>query len=125
MEASAAIISLVPRPSSARALQDQLKGVELLYDDALSDSGEMIGRIIRAAREADVPLARIQKTLRLLSSSIAKGLDARAETHRFHQDCRSIMATLNIRELGWGDTGPSPVSTDGNEESADHAHLTA
>jgi hypothetical protein len=119
MESSAAIVSLVPRPSSARALQDQLKGVEMLYDDALSDSGEMIGRVIRAAREAEVPLARIQKTLRLLSSSIAKGLDARAEAHRFHQDCRSIMSTLDMRELGWGDTGPSPASTDGSEE----AHL--
>jgi hypothetical protein len=125
MESSAAIVSLVPRPSSARALQDQLKGVEMLYDDALSDSGEMIGRIIRAAREAEVPLARIQKTLRLLSSSIAKGLDARAEAHRFHQDCRSIMATLNIRELGWGDTGPSPASTDGSEDAVEHSHMTA
>jgi hypothetical protein len=109
---SAAIVSLVARPSSARILQNQLKGVETSYDDALADSGEMIGKVIRAAREGDVPLARIQKSLRLLNASITKGLDARADAHRFHQDLRMIMGTLDMRELGWGDTGSSPASID-------------
>jgi hypothetical protein len=108
MEKSATIINFVARPSSARVLQDQLKGIEALYDDALADSGEMIGKVIGAAREAGIPPARIQKTLRLLSSSINKGLDARGDAHRFHQDCRNIMKTLNMPELGWGDTGPTP-----------------
>ncbi len=126
MESSAAIISLVARPSSARVLQDQLKGVEALYDDALADSGEMIGKVIRAARDADVPLARIQKTLRLLSASIAKGIDARADAHRFHQDLRSIMSTLDMRELGWGDTGSSPVSIDDSaHEAIEPSRVTA
>jgi hypothetical protein len=107
-KSSAAIINFVARPSSGRALQNQLKGIESLYDDALTDSGEMIGKVIGAAREAGVPPARIQKTLRLLSSSIAKALDARGDAHRCHQDCRNIMKTLNLPELGWGDVGPTP-----------------
>lgn len=109
METTAAIVSLVPRASPARIVQDQLKQVEALYDDALAGSGEMIGKLIQAARDADVPLARIQKTLRLLSGSIAKGIDARGDTHRLHQDCHAILATLNLPELGWGDIGPSPA----------------
>ena len=125
MESSAAIVSLVPRASSARIFQDQLKHVETLYDDALAGSGEMIGKLIHAARDAEVPLARIQKTLRLLSGSIAKGLDARGDTHRFHQDCRAILATLNLPELGWGDIGPSPALTDGAAVDLDQSHVRA
>ena len=128
MEKSAAIINFATaRPSSARALQDQLKGVESLYDDALADSGEMIGKVIYAAREAGVPPARIQKTLRLLSSSIAKGLDARGDAHRFHQDCRNIMKSLNLPELGWGDTGPTPDWSidDGASEDVAPARVSA
>jgi hypothetical protein len=123
---SAAIVSLVARPSSARILQNQLQGVEASYDDALADSGEMIGKIIRAAREGDVPLARIQKTLRLLNASITKGLDARADAHRFHHDLRQIMGTLDMRELGWGDTGSSPVSIDESQDQlVDPARVSA
>lgn len=126
MESSAAIVSLVARPSPARILQNQLNGVEAAYDDALADSGEMIGKIIRAAREAGVPLARIQKTLRLLNASITKGLDARADAHRFHQDLRTIMATLDMPELGWGDTGSSPVSIDESQDmTVDPARVSA
>ena len=123
---SSAVVSLVPRHSSARLLQDQLKDIEALYDDALIETGELIGKAIRAAREAELPLARIQKPLRLLSASIAKALDARSDAHRFHQDCRVIMRTLNLPELGWGDAGRSPDEwSDGADEGAAQERVPA
>lgn len=96
------------RPSAAATLQTQLRDSEQQIDQSLINTGELIGKTIRAAAEAGVHRTAIHRMLLRLHSSMGHSFKAQWDLQIFHQQCREQLKKLDLDTLGWGDTGGTP-----------------
>jgi hypothetical protein len=108
MAAQTALVSPINAPSRGRRVQIGINELKGTIDGALADSGRLLADILTAGQEAGILPQTTQRAIERMHECLSAGIQMRALAIMTHHDLRKIVGRVNLAEVGWGDTGPSP-----------------
>lgn len=97
-----------PRHSPAREVQEDIRGLEQVIDDAIAGGGNLLHRMIQVGKAANVAPDAGQAVIERTIACLVAGSTMRAEALAVHSELRGITGKIDLRELGWGDLVNSP-----------------
>jgi len=87
-----------------------INDLKATMDGALADGGRLLADILAAGQEAGIVPQTTQRAIERMHECLGVGIQMRALAIATHHDLRKIMGRIDLVAVGWGDTGPSPVS---------------
>jgi len=108
MAAQTAYVSPIKTPSRGRRVQTGINELKTTIDGALADGSRLMAEILNAGQEARVLPQTSQRAIERIHACLKAGLEMRALAVATHHDLRKILGGIDLVEVGWGDTGPSP-----------------
>jgi hypothetical protein len=108
MAAQTAFVSPINAPSRGRRVQIGINDLKGTIDGALADGGRLMADILVAGQEGRILPQTTQRAIERMHECLKAGIEMRALAIATHHDLRKIMGRIDLVELGWGDTGPSP-----------------
>ena len=92
-------------------MQIGINELKTTIDGALADGGRLMADILVAGQEGKILPQMTQRAIERMHECLKSGIEMRALAIATHHDLRKIMGQIDLVELGWGDTGPSPSAT--------------